>query len=58
MLETGGDFVFDINILKRIDRSDGINVWDSTNAKELLDYTTKKGYKVGVQRALLFQIIH
>uniref|UniRef100_A0A914D766 Uncharacterized protein n=1 Tax=Acrobeloides nanus TaxID=290746 RepID=A0A914D766_9BILA len=37
----GWRFIFDLNELKRKDNG---TTWDSTNAKELLDYTSSKGY--------------
>ena len=37
----GWDFIFGLNVLLRVNGS-----WNSTNAEELLTYTTSKGYKV------------
>ena len=37
----GWDFIFGLNVLLRANGS-----WNSTNAEELLTYTTSKGYKV------------
>ena len=37
----GWDFIFGLNVLLRVHGS-----WNSTNAEELLTYTTSKGYKV------------
>jgi len=39
--EAGWDFIFGLNVLLRVNGS-----WNSTNAEELLTYTTSKGYKV------------
>ena len=37
----GWDFIFGLNVLLRVNGS-----WNSTNAEELLTYTTSKGYEV------------
>ena len=46
-VNVGWDFVFGLNVLlRRGVTSSSVGTWDPSNAKQLIEYTVSKGYKV------------